>query len=229
MRADLALHALERVVDGLAVAVEVLADARVGMPVEVEREHAGLEVGEHGREARHQRAELFGGDHLVDRVPRGRAWEDLVEGRLGLTSAGGGGREGDVAVERRVLVARRRLHRGDDLPRDAQLREVAKGRLTVRPEVADRLVEPDEALLDEVVGVAPDQEVRRRLEAYERVVAAHEPVIGGGVALLRHRDEEAVINMTLTLRSLGDTSHEHTPLRASRGPNCRGALLPWRL
>ena len=64
----LRLTRCERVVDGLAVAPELLADAGVGVPVEVEREHAGLEVGEHGGQARDQRAQLLGGDHLVDRV-----------------------------------------------------------------------------------------------------------------------------------------------------------------
>jgi hypothetical protein len=64
-----------------------------------------------------------------------------------------------------VLVAGRRLHRGDDLPRDAELGEVAEARLAVRAEVADGLVEPDEPLLDEVVAVAP---VRKYDEALSR-------------------------------------------------------------
>jgi len=62
-----------------------------------------------------------------------------------------------------VLVARRGLDRGDDLARDAQLREVAEARLAVGAEVADRLVQTDEAFLDEVVAVAAGEEVRRRL------------------------------------------------------------------
>ena len=44
VRADLALDALQRVVDRLAVAAEPLADVRVGVTVEVERQHARLEV-----------------------------------------------------------------------------------------------------------------------------------------------------------------------------------------
>src|SRR3954452_23174338 len=66
VRADLALDALERVVDRLAVAVELLADRRVGVPVEVQREHARLQLGEHGRQAGDQGAQLLGGDDLVD-------------------------------------------------------------------------------------------------------------------------------------------------------------------
>ena len=72
-------------------------------------------------------------------------------------AADGGLGEGDVLVQRRMLVATRRLDRRDDLARDAQLREVAERGLAVGPEVADRLVEADQALLDQVVGVAaPD-------------------------------------------------------------------------
>ncbi len=39
MNPDLALDALEGVVDGLGVAVEPLTDLLVGIPVEVERQH----------------------------------------------------------------------------------------------------------------------------------------------------------------------------------------------
>src|SRR5689334_10420935 len=48
VRPDLALDALERIVDGLAVAADLLPDGGVGVPVEVQREHARLELGEHG-------------------------------------------------------------------------------------------------------------------------------------------------------------------------------------
>src|SRR5206468_3050364 len=108
-------------------------------------------------------------------------------------------------VQRRVLVARGGLHRGDDLPRDAQLREVAEARLAVRAEVPHRLVEADQALLDEVVGVAAGEEVRRGLQAYEAVVAAHDPVVRRRIALLGKRDEIAIFNLDLTLRAEGDT------------------------
>src|SRR3712207_4584450 len=102
-------------------------------------------------------------------------------------------------VQRRVLVAGRRLHRRDDLARDAQLREVAEARLAVAAVVADRLVEPDQALLDEVVRVAADQEVRRRLQADEAVVAADDAVVGVALAGLREGDEIVIINLELRL------------------------------
>src|SRR4051812_7881961 len=51
---DLALDALERVVDRLAVAVDHLADHGVRVAVEVEREDARLEVREHRAQARDQ-------------------------------------------------------------------------------------------------------------------------------------------------------------------------------
>ena len=88
-------------------------------------------------------------------------------------------------------------------------------RLAVRAEVADRLVEPDQALLDEVVGVAADQEVRRRLQAHERVVAPHQTVVRVRVPLLREGDQIAIINLKLTLRLLGDPCH-NTPLHGPR-------------
>ena len=106
-----------------------------------------------------------------------------------------------------MLVARRRLDRGDDLARDAQLREVAEARLAVGAVVADRLVEADEALLDEVVAVAAGQEVRRGLQADEAVVAAHEPVVRVGISLLGKGDQEAIIDLKLTLRVDGQSRH----------------------
>src|SRR5919109_2551690 len=59
MCADLALDPLERIVDGLAVAADLLADGRVRVPVEVEREHARLELGQHRRQAGDERPQLL--------------------------------------------------------------------------------------------------------------------------------------------------------------------------
>ena len=137
-----------------------------------------------------------------------RAREHLVERGLGVGRARGRGRERDVAVERRVLVARRRLDRGDDLPRDAELREVAEARLAIGAVVADRLVEADQALLDQIVAVATDEEVRRGLQTHEAVVAAHQTVVCRVVALLGKRDEVSIIDLYLRLRCCGDSSHE---------------------
>src|SRR3954453_6430251 len=135
----------------------------------------------------------FTGSHTVEPGAPGPpppGGEPLVERRLALARRTGRRRgEGHVAVERRVLVAGGRLHRGDDLPGDAQLREVAERGLAVRAEVADRLVEPDEALLDEVLGVAADEEVGGGLEPDEGVVPAHEAVVGVRAALLGKGDQ----------------------------------------
>jgi hypothetical protein len=86
-----------------------------------------------------------------------------------------------------VLVARRRLDRGDDLARDAQLGEIAERRLAVAAEVADRLIEADEPFLDQVFRIAADQEVRGRLQADERVIAPYEAVVGIRAALFGER------------------------------------------
>ena len=99
-----------------------------------------------------------------------------------------------------MLVACRGLDRRDDLARDAELGEVAEARLTVGAIVADRLVETDEALLDEIVRVAAGEEVGRGLEAHEAVVPADEPVIGVGVPGFGEGDEVAILNLKLTLR-----------------------------
>src|SRR5919204_3200149 len=154
VRPDLALHALQGVVDRLGVAADARTDELVAEPVEVQRQDARLELGEGGRQAGDERAQLLGGDDLVDRVVDRGPGDDLVERRLPVGRARRRRGERDVLVERRVLVARRGLHGRDDLARDAQLGEVAKARLPVRAVVADRLVEPDEPLLDEVVAVA---------------------------------------------------------------------------
>ena len=130
--------------------------------------------------------------------------------RLALLARGGGRlAERHVRVERRVLVARRGLDRGDDLARDAELREVAEARLPLGAVVPDRLVEADQALLDQVVRVAADQEVRRGLEPHEPVVAAHE-------AVRRPRSRPAWRARPGTRRRAGTSD-----LR--RGGLCRGA------
>src|SRR5262245_25205871 len=116
MGRDLALDPLEGVVDGLRVALEALGGRLVGVAVEVEGEDAALEIGEdtgRSREAGDEALELFRGDHLVDRVGDRGPGQDLVEGRVGVAGCGRGLAERDVLVEGRVLVAGRRLHRGD--------------------------------------------------------------------------------------------------------------------
>src|SRR6478735_8711909 len=207
MRPDLALHALEGVVDGLAVAADALPHLLVGVAVEVEGQHAGLEIAEGTGQAVDQRAQLLGRDHLVDGVERGRARQDPVEGRLAVGRAGRRARERDVLVQRRVLVAGRRLDRGDDLARDAELGEVAEARLAVGPVVADGLVETDEPLLDQIVRVSPGQEVRRGLEAHEPVVPADDVVISLVMPLFGESNEITILDLRLRAGSCRKSSH----------------------
>src|SRR5690606_18305265 len=60
--ADLALDALEGVVDALGVRAELLGDLLVGATAQVERQHPRLEVAEQLGHRRHQRAELVAVD-----------------------------------------------------------------------------------------------------------------------------------------------------------------------
>ena len=80
----------------LASHPELAPDVLVGVPVEVQAEHARLELGEHGGQAGHERAQLLGGDRLVDRVVRRRAGQDLVQRRLGLAPPRPGSAENDT-------------------------------------------------------------------------------------------------------------------------------------
>src|SRR4030095_9054939 len=73
-----------------------------------------------------------------------------------------------------------------------------------------RLVEADEALLDQVVAVAAGEEVRRRLEAHEAVVAAHQAVGGRRIPLLGKGDQVTILDLNLRLRIGGQTGHERS-------------------
>src|SRR4051794_6079027 len=98
VRADLALHALERVVDRLRVAREALADGLVAAAVEAEGQDPRLELGERRGEAAHERAQLLGADDLVDGVVHGRPGDELVQGRLSVAARGRRRGERDVLV-----------------------------------------------------------------------------------------------------------------------------------
>ena len=145
VRAHLALHALQGVVDGLGVAVQALADLLVGAAVEVQREDAALELGQRGAQAPDQRCSSSEEITWLTgswTVGPGRTSSSVGSPSLALAGVW----ENDTyCVQRRVLVARRRLDRGDDLAGDAELGEVAEARLAVGAEVADRLVEADAA------------------------------------------------------------------------------------
>ena len=99
-----------------------------------------------------------------------------------------------------MLVAGRGLHRGDDLAGDAELGEVAKARLAVGPVVADRLVEAEQALLDQIVRLAPEEEVGRGLETDEAAVALDDRVVGIGPSLLGEGDQVVIIKFNLRVR-----------------------------
>src|SRR3954447_24285739 len=132
----------------------------------------------------------------MDARPR----QDLVQRRFRVPGGGRRLAEGDVLVERRVLVAGCGLDRGDDLAGDAELGEVAEARLAVGPVVADRLVEAEQALLDQVVGLSPEEEVRRRLETDEAAVTLDDHVVGVWSARFGERDEIMVIKLSLRVR-----------------------------
>src|SRR4051812_16570301 len=89
-----------------------------------------------------------------------------------------------VLVQRLMLLTGRRLDGGDDLPRDAQLGERPEAGLMLGPEVASSLVQADQRLLLDVVGVAAHEEVAAALGPGETAVARDEGLEGEAVATL---------------------------------------------
>src|SRR5690606_35501471 len=89
---DLALDALERVVDRLRVAVELFCRRLVGVPVEVEREHAALQVREDARAPREAGDEAFRSITVkwllcgALRRPRPSCWVKRVADSVGRSS-----------------------------------------------------------------------------------------------------------------------------------------------
>src|SRR6266540_2243838 len=191
---DLALHPLQRVVDRLRVAAELLPHLLVGRSLEVHAERVGLELREAGAKREDQALKLLRRDHHDGRLLHGRSGQRVAERAVAVALlARRRVAERDVAVEGLVLEPRRRLDRGDDLPRDAELGERPERRLLVRAEVADRLVEADQSLLDQVLGVAAGEEVRARLEPHESRVAADQEVERRAVAVARLQDELQIL------------------------------------
>ena len=137
---------------------------------------------------------------ITDGLVHGRAGERVAERALAVrVLAGRGMAERDVLVQRRVLEARRGLDRRDDLARDAELREAAERRLLVGAEIAHGLVEADQALLDQVLGVAAGEEVRARLQADEAGVAADQLRPSRAVAVAGLEDELEILKLSLSL------------------------------
>src|SRR5919106_4921926 len=105
---DLALHALERVVDRLRVAAELRGHLLVRAALEVEPERIGLERREAGAEGEDEALELLGRDHADGRVVDARAGQSVAERALAVRVLPRRRvAEGDVRVQRRVLEARR--------------------------------------------------------------------------------------------------------------------------
>src|SRR3954468_15490717 len=177
MRDDLALDALQRVVDRLRVAAELVGHVLVRRALQIEAQGIRLERREARAEAEDQALQLLGRDHdewrLVHRWARQRVAERAIALAVLPRRCVA---ERDVRVERRVLETGRSLDRGDDLARYTELGEAAERGLLVGAEIPHRLVEADQPLLEQVVVVAAGEEVRARLEADEARVAAGERV-----------------------------------------------------
>ena len=160
----LALDTLEGVVDGLGVAFEALSDDFVAVAVEVQRgdpaRRLGEDVAEAGDEAANSSVAITRSAGSSEIGPG----EDFLERRLGVATGRRRLRERHVLVERCVLVAARGLDRDDDLPRDAQLGEVAETRLAVRAVVAGSPCRARPSPPGSGPRVAPEQEVGRGLE-----------------------------------------------------------------
>ena len=124
MRDDLALHALQGVVDRLGVAAQLFGHLLVGRAFEVEPERIGFELRETRAEAEDQALQLLGRDDADGGIVDTGAGQGVAERALAVgVLAGGGLAEGDVGIERRVLETGRGLDRGDDLARHAELGE----------------------------------------------------------------------------------------------------------
>src|SRR5205085_2585470 len=107
--------------------------------------------------------------------------------------------------------------------------EVAKARLPVGAVIPDRLVQTDQALLDQVVGVPAGEEVRRCLEPHEAVVPPHDPVVCVRMPLLGERDQIPILNLRLSVRRGRQSSHETSlliPAPSAPEVGIRGALPP---
>ena len=76
---DFALDAPQSVVDGLVVALEPVGDELVAQSLQVQAQHAPLQVREHASETTHEALHLFGADDLVDRIVRTRTWKHVPE------------------------------------------------------------------------------------------------------------------------------------------------------
>jgi len=127
--------------------------------------------------------------------------------------AGRGVAERDIGVQGRVLEAGRGLDGGDDLTGHAQLREAPKRGLLVGAEVPNRLVKPDQAFLDEVLGVPAGEEVGAGLEPNEAVVAPDQGVERPAVTVpgAHHKLEVFELPLGLLRSGCGPCGHLASP------------------
>src|SRR4029079_19582216 len=142
------------------VAAEAFGHLLVGVAFEIETESVALERRETGAEAKDEALPLLRRDDAHDGIVDSRPWKRVSQGAVAVFLTRRSVAERHVGVQRRVLEARGRLDRRDDLPRDAELGEARERGLLVGPTAAYPLVEPDESFLDEVVGFAAGDEVR---------------------------------------------------------------------
>ena len=119
---QLVLDALERIVDALDVPAEHLCDLLIALAVQVCGEHPALERGKRLVDAAFDAHIALLADEQLLRIGAAPLGDHVKERAVALLLVD---RlvEGDVGVERDVLLPRRRLDGGDDLPGDAQLRE----------------------------------------------------------------------------------------------------------
>src|SRR5438874_5407889 len=173
---ELALDALEGVVDRLHVAAQLLTDLLVGAALHVEAEDVDLEAGQQvGHRVPHGTHALAGND-LLGRVGDVVVVEELLDAALAGIVAAPHARDRHVLVEGLVLLAGGRLDGGDDLAGDAQFGEGPERGLPVVAEVTHGLVQADHALLLDVVEVGADEEVAAGLGADEAPGAREEGV-----------------------------------------------------
>lgn len=119
---QLALDALQGVVDRFDVAIQIHRDLLIGLSVQIQHKHFALQIAEDLGHLVLQAGKLFLVDDQFFRIAHLRAANDveqrsvrfLIVDRLV---------QGNVRIQRNMLLPRCRLDRGNDLARNAQLRE----------------------------------------------------------------------------------------------------------
>src|SRR5690606_33956485 len=149
---QLALDPLQGVVDGLDVAVELVGNFLVRLAFEVVHEDFPFQLAEEFAHALFDVEELLAADDQFLRIADLVAVDDVHQRPVGFLVVNRFVQR-DVGVERDVLLPRGGFDGGDNLAGDAQFGERPERRQLVRPKVANRLVEADHALLDDVLAI----------------------------------------------------------------------------